>query len=157
MTVEMPIVFRLFWIAPMLAGALLAVSAAKDLMRAEESAMWIATDAEVTRVGGQRGIFVTKAWGTYQWYGAGQLQTGSEVACCGRNWSDYFEAHGERKVGDKVTVFVNPDNPADAVLMSGKSVGCYLPIGVGAALIAAGVFLRRRILADNAGTTSRGM
>lgn len=150
---RMPVVFRLFWIAPMLAGALMAVSGVQNMTAAENSTAWTPVDATVIRVGGQQGWLVTKRWGTYQWRLGDTVYTGSEIDCCHGTWSDWFERAGEKKQGDAVTVFVDPDNPARAVAVTGAGRHCWKPLAVGAGLLVAGLFIRRRITADAAHRT----
>lgn len=152
---SVPLVFRLFWIAPILAGALMALSGAQNMMAAEESAAWMPVDAEVIRVGGQGGWLVTKRWGTYQWRQGEVVYTGSDIDCCHGTWGDWFEAEGEKKVGDRITVHLDPENPARAVVLTGAGLHCWKPIGIGVALIVAGVFIRRRIEGDDAGNSRR--
>lgn len=150
---NVPIIFRLFWIAPMLAGALMALSGAQNMIAAENSAAWTPVDADIIRVGGQRGWLVSKHWGTYQWRLGETVYTGSDIDCCHGSWGDWFESTGEKKQGDRVTVFVDPENPARAVAITGAAAHCWKPIGVGIALIAAGLFIRWRIMADDAHRT----
>lgn len=153
---EMPVIFRLFWIAPILGGALLMLSALQDVQRGEDSASWTPVQAEITRVGGQRGWLITNLWGTYRWELGGQVYDGSEIACCGADWNDLFEETGEKKVGDKVTAWVNPADPTMAVLNTGVRTGCWFSVLAGIALIVAGVVLRKRVLVDEVGQ-GRGM
>ncbi len=154
---DMPVIFRLFWIAPILGGALLMLSALQDVQRAEDSAGWTPVQAEITRVGGQkRRWWSTKRWGSYRWELGGQAYEGSEIACCGADWNDLFEETGEKKPGDPVTAWVNPADPTMAVLSTGVRTGCWLSVLAGIALIVAGVVVRKRILVDEVGQ-GRGM
>lgn len=153
---DMPVIFRLFWIAPILGGALLVLSALQDVQRAEDSAGWTPVQAKILRVAGQRGWLITNRWGSYSWEMAGQRHEGSEVACCGADWNDLFEEGGEMKAGDIVTAWVNPADPTMAVLSTGVRTGCWFTLLAGIALIVAGVVVRKRILADEVGQ-GRGM
>lgn len=145
---DVPVVFRLFWIAPILAGAMLALSTFQEIQRGEDSAGWTPVEAEITRFGGQRGWFTGQYWGTYRWEFAGREYTGSEVVCCGADWGDYLAQAGNVAVGDRARIYLNPTDPADAVLITGTRTACWYKALAGIGLIVAGVVLRRRIQAD---------
>lgn len=144
--VAVPYVFRLFWIAPILAGALLALSSLSNYLAAESSADWMPVDAEIIRIGGQRGFLVSQQWGTYRWRQGGSEYTGSDIDCCKGSWGDYFAEAGTRQSGDRVQAFIDPADPSRAVLRTGSQRHCLMPVGVGIALVCAGVIIRRRIL-----------
>lgn len=170
-----PLIFRIFWIAPMLGGALLIFSTWGDIQTADSSAQWMRIDGEIVEIAqGRSGWFGGGMWGTYAWEYGGRRYTGSEVDCCSsRNWQDAVEtvlradgrngssdsASGPAAIGPgtRLDVYVDPKDPAKAVLITGAFMGCYVPILAGFGLIAAGMWIRKRIMADDVGSASRGM
>lgn len=143
-----PLVFRIFWIAPIVVGAILAASTMQKVQSADASAGWHTTPAKIFNVGGQRGWLLSQQWGSYRWTYNGKEYTGSEIDCCGSKWGTYFDRAGVKKNGDEVVAFVDPADPARAVLMTGKSLRCYAPVLTGIAMIVAGLWIRKRITAD---------
>lgn len=143
-----PLVFRIFWIAPILIGAIVILSAAQKYSDAEASAQWTPVTAKISRIGGQRGFLMSQMWGSYRWERNGKSYEGSEIDCCGSKWDTWFKDAGTKKDGDEVTAWVDPADPARAVLVTGTSARCLMPIAAGLVLIAAGFWIRLRITAD---------
>lgn len=145
---QIPMIFRVFWIAPIITGLLLMMLAGKNIREAEASAQWKTTTATVIRVGGQSRFFTSQRWGSYRWMRDGREYTGSEIDCCGSKWDRYFELAGEKKTGDEIIAYLDPDDPARAVLMTGNSGRCLIPFSGGVALILLGWWIRQRITRD---------
>lgn len=148
---EIPWMFRLFWILPILTGAIVATNVLLDLQRAERSTGWQAVDATVVRVGGQRGLLRDQRWGEYRWEYGGRELRGSDASCCGGGWGDFIAQQGEVKPGDPVRIYIDADDPTRAVLVTGSSWRCFLPLIAAALLAGAGLYLRHRITADEVG------
>lgn len=172
---EVPYIFRIFWIAPMLGGALLMLSAWNDIQAADASAQWQRIDGRIIQIIESRGGMFRAGgrWGEYAWEYDGKHYTGSEVDCCSsRNWSDVVEVAGVEAAGvgadvttgevsrigagARIDVFINPENPERAVLMTGTVRGCYVPILVGLALMMVGMWIRKRIMSDDVGGPGQG-
>lgn len=154
----------------MLGGALLMLSAWHDIQAADASAQWRRIDGRIIQIIESRGGMFSAGgrWGEYAWEYDGKHYTGSEVDCCSsRNWNDVVEAasvdadinSGEVSrigAGTRIDVFINPENPGRAVLMTGTVYGCYVPIFAGLALMVAGVWIRKRIMGDDVGVSGQG-
>lgn len=152
---DVPMIFRIFWIAPIAVGVITILSGAQNFSRAEASVQWKPATAEIYRLGGQRGFFMSQQWGSYRWEVAGRAYEGSDVDCCGSKWDHFLSEPGERAIGDRVTVYVDPADPASAVLVPGRSARCWMPLLTCLGLIAAGLWVRQRITTDVGGGSSR--
>jgi hypothetical protein len=146
--VPVPMIFRIFWIAPIIVGVIVSLTVAQNVMRADASAHWKPVSATLFRIGGQKRFLLSQSWGSYRWEFSGKAYEGSEINCCGGQWDEWLDQVGEKKDGETVTAYINPANPADAVLITGRSAGCLSPLLTALALVAAGFWIRKRILSD---------
>lgn len=145
---DVPMIFRIFWIAPIAVGAITILFGAQNMMRAEASPQWKPVTAEIYRLGGQKGFLMSQQWGSYRWEINGRAYEGSEIDCCGSKWGHFLAESGPRETGSKVTAYVDPQDPSFAVLQTGKTLRCWLPLLTGLGLIAAGLWVRKLITAD---------
>lgn len=128
-----------------LLGALIMAWSGWALLQSQQTLQWAPTpgvittsEMTITRVGGQR--TVASADFAYQYVTDNVTHTSSVISTGGTQTS----GPSRWNVGDEVTVYVNPEEPTESVLITGSDPWNAVQFGVGLVLMVFGGVGRRR-------------